>query len=93
MKLLKEKDFIWKVKKINNIESNPIEYWYTVYYERDSARKYYIVPQYPLIDGEYEDQNSEPELYVYFESIGWKLKGSSEKECKYTSINDGYKYD
>ena len=39
MKLLKEKDFIWKVKKINNIESNPIEYWYTVYYERDSARK------------------------------------------------------
>lgn len=91
MKLLEEKDFEWKIKKINNIESNPIEYWYTTYYKGDSSRKYYIIPQYPSIDGITVDINSEPELYVYFEATGCKLK-DKEKEWKYDSIGDGYKY-
>lgn len=92
MKLLEEKDFEWKIKKTNNIKTNPIEYWYTTYHDGDVSRKYYIVPQYTSIDGITINSNSEIELYVYFEARGYKLK-DGEKECKYDSIGDGYKYE
>lgn len=92
MELLKENDFVWKIKKINNIKSNPIEYIYTTYNNNNTARKYYIVPQYSLIDEKYNDLNSEPELYIYFESTGLRLK-DGEEYCKYSSIMDVYKYE
>lgn len=49
-KILNKEDFIWKEKKTNNIESNPLEYWYTTYVDGDNARKCYILSQYPSKD-------------------------------------------
>lgn len=91
-RIFKEEDFVWKEKRINNRETNPIEYWYTAYYIGDSAKKYYIVPQFPLVNGSTKtDLNSEPELYIFFKSIGRKLR-KDEKENRCRSIGDGFVY-
>lgn len=90
-RLLGKKDFIWKEKKTNNIESNPLEYWYTTYDNGDVSRLYYIIPQYPSVDDMCVNTYENPELYIYFEAIGTVI-AEGEVECKYSGIGNGYVY-
>lgn len=63
---------IWKERKENDIETNPLECWYAVGFVGDSPRLYQIVPQYPNPngDGYTVDSHKDPELYVLFETLG-----------------------
>ena len=89
IKILKKSDFIWKEKIVNGTDGK-IDYWYTVYYNGNSSRKYYVVPQYPLNEKGCVDISLEPELYIYFEAIGEKVE--DEKLLSSYGIGDGYKY-
>lgn len=90
--ILKKEDLKWKVKNSNNIKGNSLEYWYTTYHNGDSSRKYYIIPQYRMLENGCVDIHSEPELYIYFEALGRKLE-DGEEDCKYSGIGDGYVYE
>ena len=62
----------WKTRKVNDIDTNPLECWWAVGMIGDSARLFTIVPQYPNVngDGYTVDSNADPELYVLFETLG-----------------------
>ena len=101
MDLLNKEDFIWKTKHVNNIEENPIEYWYTTFHNGKTARKYYIEPQYPVygenqISRLSDVENGNIELYIYFEARGVKVDDDSQSYMDRNhpdSIGDGYKYE
>ena len=86
---MEKEDFIWYEKRANNIKENPLEYWYTCYYNGDHSRKYYIMPQYPLAGKVCVDKRKEPELYVLFEAMGSKITD----DISYSDVEDGYKYE
>lgn len=62
----------WKERKVNDIETNPLECWYAVGFVGETPRLYQIEPQYPNPngDGYTVDPSKEPELYILFETIG-----------------------
>ena len=62
----------WKERKVNDIETNPLECWYAVGFVGESPRLYQIEPQYPNPngDGYTVDTSKEPELYILFETLG-----------------------
>ena len=60
--------FIWKEKKVNDIDSNPLECWICKTEMGEHERIYRIVPQYPS-DETGLTTSDEPELYVLFEEI------------------------
>lgn len=62
----------WKERKVNDIETNPLECWYAVGFVGQSPRLYQIFPQYPNPngDGYTVDSKQEPELYILFETLG-----------------------
>ena len=62
----------WKERKVNDIETNPLECWYAVGFVGESPRLYQIYPQYPNPngDGYTVDPTQGPELYILFETLG-----------------------
>ena len=62
----------WKERKVNDIDTNPLECWYAVGFVGESPRLYQIEPQYPNPngDGYTVDSTKEPELYILFETLG-----------------------
>ena len=61
----------WKERKVNDIETNPLECWYAVDFVGESPRLYQIYPQYPNPngDGYTVDPTQGPELYILFETL------------------------
>lgn len=66
------KPLVWKERKVNDIESNPLECWYAVGQVGTSTRLYTIQPQYPVKEGYITVSDSEPELYILFETLDGK---------------------
>lgn len=62
----------WEERKVNDIDTNPLECWYAVGFVGESPRLYQIEPQYPNPngDGYTVDTSKEPELYILFETLG-----------------------
>lgn len=52
--MLEKKDFIWKVSKINNIRTNPIDEYFCIIRDKtsDFAKKYSITFHYPILKDE-----------------------------------------
>lgn len=59
----------WKIKKVNDIETNPLDCYWAVGYVNTYPRLFTIVEQYPSEDGYTIKENDKPELYVLFESL------------------------
>lgn len=61
----------WKERKVNDIDTNPLECWYAVGFVGDSPHLYQIFPQYPNTngDGYTVDTKLDPELYILFETL------------------------
>ena len=93
--MIKYEDLIWKEHKANNIQTNPLEDIYCIIDTGDSARMYFIKPQYPLHeDGSINTKEDEPELYILFENIGYEASNKEKREYGYQFSNyDGYVYD
>lgn len=62
------KEFDWKEKRVNNLDSNPIEGWWCVAKVGDTVRLYVIKPQQPQ-DESGLVTSEEPEGYVLFEGL------------------------
>ena len=68
----------WKIKKVNDIESNPIDCYWAIGKIKSQPRLYTIIEQYPTQkDGYTNVPGSEPELYILFESI----QGRHRSDC------------
>ena len=77
----------WREHRANNIESNPISFWFAIDYSskyNKTYRYFYIIPQYPSEDGvTIKDWKDDPELYVLFEGRCTEYeKGDIEYETK-----------
>ena len=60
----------WNTRKVNNIDSNPIDCFWAVGKVGHQPRLYTIIEQYPCEEDGYTIVNgSEPELYILFESL------------------------
>lgn len=76
--MILEKDFVWHIKKENNISVNPIQAEYCIIdfgYEDGKGKLYSIERQYPQ-DEHGLKLSDEPELYILYES-----------SCKKTNIS------
>lgn len=88
--MIEERDFIWKERKVNNIETNPLDCYYCIVDVGDCARIYSIMPQYP-VDEQGLTILGEPELYIFFEDIAYKSSNEDKKDFFYKNCNyDGY---
>lgn len=77
---------IWREHRANNMESNPISFWFAIDYSskyNKTYRYFYIIPQYPSKDGVTIKDGDDPELYVLFEGRCTEYeKGDIEYETR-----------
>ena len=92
--MVKKEDFIWKKHFVNNIETNPLEYYYCIIDTGKGARRYAIQPQYPSEKTGLILDTKNPEYYILFEDIGKKATEEERKNHLYQYNNlDGYIFD
>ena len=86
--MLKEKDFVWHEKKVNNIDCNPLHAYYCIVdFGEGEGRLYSIEMQYPQ-DERGLVLSDIPEFYILYESRCYKTERKDHANYGEYLLND-----